>query len=146
MDVKKEAAWAISNATTGGEKKQIDFLLKFNPLPALINLLDSSDIKIIKVILEGLENILENGEISEELHNKNTYVLQIEKAGGLEKLEKLQQHPNDEIYESAIKILERFFGAEEDIYNDQENADIISKNQSINLQIPECNFMDPDQI
>ena len=146
FDVKKEAAWAISNATTGGEKKQIDFLLKFNPLPALINLLDSSDIKIIKVILEGLENILENGEISEELHNKNTYVLQIEKAGGLEKLEKLQQHPNDEIYESAIKILERFFGAEEDIYNDQENADIISKNQSINLQIPECNFMDPDQI
>jgi len=140
LDVKKEAAWAISNATTGGKKEQIDFLLELNPLPPLLNLLDSSDVRIIKVILEGLTNILEIGENFERLDNKNDYVFQIEKAGGLEKLENLQQHPNDEIYENAIKILERFFGAEEETGTDKDNGNIITDNTSKNVQIPLCEF------
>lgn len=140
LDVKKEAAWAISNATTGGKKEQIDFLLELNPLPPLLNLLDSSDVRIIKVILEGLTNILEIGENFERVDNKNDYVFQIEKAGGLEKLENLQQHPNDEIYENAIKILERFFGAEEETGTDKDNGNIITDNTSKNVQIPLCEF------
>ena len=110
MDVKKEAAWAISNTTTGGTKEQIDYLIECNSISPLVKLLDSSDVRIIKVILEGLENILEIGERSKSEDSKNPYVSVIENSGGLEKIENLQQHSNDEIYEQAIKILEVFLG------------------------------------
>ena len=140
MDVKKEAAWAISNATTGGTNEQIEYLIKCNPLPSLIKLLDSTDVRIIKVILEGLENILETGEQLKLAYGKNLYVAPIEQAGGLEKIENLQQHPNDEIYESAVKILERFFDAEEENSSELE-SEIKSTNLSLsNIQIPECKF------
>lgn len=139
-DVKKEAAWAISNATTGGKKDQVDYLVKLNSINPLVKLLDSTDSRIIKVILEGLENILEIGEQSCLSGCENSYTTIIEQAGGLEKIENLQQHPNDEIYENAIKILERFFGAEEELLSGS-NCDLNNQNvQPSEVQIPHCNF------
>ena len=145
MDVKKEAAWAISNATTGGTKEQIDYLIECNSISPLVKLLDSSDVRIIKVILEGLENILEIGERSKSEDSKNPYVSVIENSGGLEKIENLQQHSNDEIYEQAIKILEVFFGAEEDVLNDSHFENNAIEFNNLDQQIPTCNFKSIDQ-
>lgn len=140
MDVKKEAAWAIANATTGGTSEQIDYLIKCNPIPSLIKLLESTDERIIKVILEGLENILETGEKMKLAHGKNLYVSPIGQAGGLEKIENLQQHPDDTIYESAVRILERFFDAQEETSSELE-SEIKSTGLPVSdIQIPECKF------
>jgi importin subunit alpha-1 len=139
-DVKKEAAWVISNATTGGTKEQVDYFIKCNSIPPLIRLLDSTDVRIIKVILEGLENILEIGEKFKLSNNKNPYTFVLEESGGLEKIENLQQHPNDEIYEHAVKILESFFGAEEGISIESGSEYEELNTKSNNSQIPECNF------
>eukprot|EP00967_Tisochrysis_lutea_P121942 scaffold201384_cov18-Tisochrysis_lutea.AAC.1 len=58
FDIKKEAAWAISNATSGGSAEQIRQLVSYNCIRPLCELLTVNDVRIITVALEGLENIL----------------------------------------------------------------------------------------
>ena len=48
----------------------------------------------------------------------STYVAEAE---GLNKIEELQQHSNNDIYEKCIKILETFFGVDEE----EEMANIV---------------------
>lgn len=58
FDVKKEAAWAISNATYGGSPSQVKYLVQCGCIQPLCMLLDAQDVKIIEVSLDGLEQIL----------------------------------------------------------------------------------------
>lgn len=58
FDIKKEAAWAISNATSGGTGDQIKYLVTQNCIKPLCDLLTCADPRIVVVALEGLENIL----------------------------------------------------------------------------------------
>lgn len=58
FDIRKEAAWAISNATSGGTQEQIKFLVQAGCIKPLCDLLTCADVRIITVALEGLENIL----------------------------------------------------------------------------------------
>lgn len=58
FDIKKEAAWAISNATSGGNPEQIKLLVEAGCIRPLCDLLVCFDPRIITVALEGLENIL----------------------------------------------------------------------------------------
>jgi Atypical Arm repeat/Armadillo/beta-catenin-like repeat len=58
FDIKKEAAWAISNATSGGTSDQIKYLVSQGAVKPLCDLLTCSDVRIVTVALEGLENIL----------------------------------------------------------------------------------------
>jgi importin subunit alpha-1 len=57
-DIRKEAAWAISNATSGGSPDQLRYLLSQNCIPPLCELLVCADVRIIVVALEALENLL----------------------------------------------------------------------------------------
>lgn len=57
----QEAAWAISNATSGGKPEQIKYLVQQGCIPPLCDLLEVHDAKIVTVALEGLENILKVG-------------------------------------------------------------------------------------
>lgn len=58
FDIKKEAAWAISNATSGGRHDQIKYLVASGAIKPLCDLLTCSDPRIVTVALEGIENIL----------------------------------------------------------------------------------------
>lgn len=64
FDIKKEAAWAISNATSGGTAEQIKYLVEAGCIPPLCDLLTTFDPRIITVALEGLENILKVGSVA----------------------------------------------------------------------------------
>ncbi|CAL5413064.1 unnamed protein product [Camellia sinensis] len=117
FDIKKEAAWAISNATSGGTHEQIKYLVGQGCIKPLCDLLVCPDPRIITVCLEGLENILKVGEVEKNLGNSgdvNYYAQLIDDAEGLEKIENLQSHDNNEIYEKAVKILETYWLEEED--------------------------------
>ena len=116
FDIRKEAAWAISNATSGGTPAQIKFLVQQACIPPLCDLLTVADAKIVTVALEGLENILKVGEQEGKQipggHNQMaTYIAEAE---GLTKIEALQQHDNNDIYAKAIKILETYFGVDDE--------------------------------
>jgi importin subunit alpha-1 len=109
FDIKKEAAWAISNATSGGTHEQIKYLVNQGCIKPLCDLLTCPDPRIVTVSLEGLENILKAGEAEEV----NLYAQYIDEAEGLEKIENLQTHDNNEIYVKAVKILESYWMEEE---------------------------------
>jgi HEAT repeat protein len=113
FDIRKEAAWAISNATSGGNAQQIMFLVSQGCIRPLCDLLTTSDPKIVTIALEALENILRVGE-EQANGGQNQMALYISEADGLTKIEDLQQHSNNDIYEKCIKILEGYFGVEED--------------------------------
>ncbi|KAJ6323350.1 hypothetical protein OIU76_010795 [Salix suchowensis] len=117
FDIKKEAAWAVSNATSGGTHEQIKFLVSQGCIKPLCDLLVCPDPRIVTVSLEGLENILKIGEAEKNLGNSgdaNFYAQMIDDAKGLEKIENLQSHDNNEIYEKAVKILETYWLEEDD--------------------------------
>jgi importin subunit alpha-1 len=113
-DIRKEAAWAVSNATSGGTPDQIRYLVEQGCVRPLVELLDASDPRVILVSLEGIENILRSGaqgETASDQFYDNPYVRYVMAADGIEKLERLQNHANMEIYERSIRILEDYFNA-----------------------------------
>lgn len=116
FDVKKEAAWAISNATSGGTPGQIKYLVEQGCIEPLCNLLGVHDARIVSVALEGLENILRVGQKEKDTSGAefNDYARAIEAVGGLDRIEALQQHSNQEVYEKAVRILEVFFMADDE--------------------------------
>jgi len=115
FDIRKEAAWAISNATSGGNPHQLKFLVSQGCIRPLCDLLTVNDAKIVSIALEGLENILKVGESeAKETGTHNLMGTYVAEAEGLNKIEELQQHENNEIYEKCIKILETYFGGEDD--------------------------------
>mmetsp|Transcript_588 Transcript_588/g.1321 ORF Transcript_588/g.1321 Transcript_588/m.1321 type:complete len:546 (-) Transcript_588:4676-6313(-) len=116
FDIKKEAAWAISNATSGGTADQIRVLVNAGCIKPLCELLTVNDTRIITVALEGLENILKIGEQMKKMpgsNGNNPFAQMIEDAEGLDKIESLQDHPNEDLYEKAVHILETYFDVDE---------------------------------
>ena len=128
---RKEAAWAITNASSGGTAEQIKFLVQQGCIPPLCDLLTVMDSKIVQVRLDsrkseswifllqvalnGLENILRLGEQEVKTTGAaNPYAVIIEEVFGLDKIEFLQSHENMEIYQKAFDIIERYFGTEEE--------------------------------
>mmetsp|Transcript_18048 Transcript_18048/g.46637 ORF Transcript_18048/g.46637 Transcript_18048/m.46637 type:complete len:539 (+) Transcript_18048:91-1707(+) len=118
FDIKKEAAWSISNATSGGSPEQIGYLVKQGCIKPLCDLLIVADARLITVALEGIENILKAGEL--EMNNnpaqfpQNPYTQFVDEAEGLDKLEGLQSHQNEDVYKKAVHILEQYFGIDDD--------------------------------
>ena len=76
-------------------------------------MLSSDDGQVLTVILEGFQQILRFGQVDVGKGGTNPYALEIEEAGGLDALEKLQHHPNGDIYQQAFKIIDDFFQEEE---------------------------------
>lgn len=74
------------------------------------------DSKIVQVALNGLENILRLGEqeANQSGTGINPYCSLIEEAYGLDKIEFLQSHENQEIYQKAFDLIEHYFGVEDD--------------------------------
>ncbi|KAM3392311.1 hypothetical protein ACQJBY_013437 [Aegilops geniculata] len=113
-DVKKEAAWAISNAASGGSSDQIQYLVSRGCLEPLCNVLKYQDVDLVYTCLEGLQNILEEGEIGKQGNESamNPYAQFILENGGLDNLEDLQDFDNDAVYKLAMKLLERYWDEE----------------------------------
>ena len=106
----KEAAWAVTNLTSGGTVDQIVFLCMSGALKPFCDLLDAADEKVIVVVLDGLTNILAAAHKQGETEK---VCVMIEECEGLDKIEGLQNHENETVYKKALEIIETFF-AEED--------------------------------
>ncbi|KAL8167796.1 hypothetical protein V2J09_009295 [Rumex salicifolius] len=113
----QEAACAFSNATCGGSHEQIKFLVGQGCINPLCDLLVCPDPRIITVCLQALGNILKVGESEKTLGRTgdvNLYAQLIEGADGLEKMESLQSHDNNDIYDKAVNFLETYCMEEEE--------------------------------
>nr|UXY88325.1 importin alpha [Cryptomonas curvata] len=139
VDVKKEAAWALSNAASGGNPDHISYLVKQGCIKPMLDLLNSADNRLTQVLLEAIELILKAGKIKNKDSSTNEYVKIIEQVGGLEKLENLQHHKNNNIYEISLRILEKYFEAE-DLHHDSDFMLESIQTSQTNQQIPNCAF------
>lgn len=103
----KEAAWAVSNFTVGGTPEQVSYLISQGAIPAMCGLLSCKDTTTIQVTLDGLGNMLKMAGPESDIISTA-----IEEAGGLDKIEKLQHHSNEDIYKLAYTIIDKFFTSE----------------------------------
>jgi hypothetical protein len=137
---KKEACWAISNATSGGLHKpeQIKYLVSQGCIKPLCDLLECMDNKIIQVALDGLENILKVGDQEKVATNGiNQFALFIEEAGGMDKINALQIHDNVDIYKKAYQIIDKYFSEEDD--EDATLAPTVDENTGAFVFQPDVN-------
>ncbi|KAH6940011.1 hypothetical protein HPB50_024013 [Hyalomma asiaticum] len=109
FQTQKEAAWAISNLTISGTKAQVSYLVEQGVVPPLCNLLTVRDPQVVQVVLDGLNNIL-------KIAGTQFYAVasSIEECGGLDKIEALQNHENEEIYKLAYEIIDQYFSDDVD--------------------------------
>lgn len=142
FDIKKEAAWAISNSTSGGSPQQVEYLVEAGCIKPMVDLLSVSDAKIIGVALEALDNILKVGKNkSQEVGMaENPFATLVEQADGLSKIEALQEDPNEEVYQKAMKILENYFPLEDDGIQDDNNNAQAAGFQPFGAQMPQGGF------
>lgn len=121
-EVRKEAAWVISNICTGGGSKHIEQIVELGAIEAIISTLDVADSKVVSVALEAIDAILKTGE---SLNKLNGYISFVDEADGIDKIESLQEHENDGIYEKAIAIIEKYFGSDDGL-EDENLAPAVS--------------------
>lgn len=109
FQTKKEAAWAVSNVTISGTAEQVAYLVQQGILPPFCQLLGVRDSQVVQVVLDGLNNILRMaGDESSAICRI------IEECGGLDKIEALQQHENEDIYRLAYEIIDHYFSSATD--------------------------------
>ena len=100
----REAVWAVTNMSISGSNAQVAVLLDNGVIEPLCRLLTMDDPQIIQVALDGINNILKSsGE------RQTTVAEAIEMCGGLDDIEKLQNHENDGIYGLAYEIIDNYF-------------------------------------
>ena len=111
-EVRKEASWVVANIASVGKAHHVHQLAAAGAVSALCELLDVGDVKCLNMAMETIETILKND-------SDGKYVQLVDEAGGIDKLESLQHHENEEVYTRSVRILETFFGAEDE--NESEN-------------------------
>ncbi|KAK7337631.1 hypothetical protein VNO77_18214 [Canavalia gladiata] len=116
FNIRKEAAWAIANATsTGSDDQQIKVLVYQGCIQPLCDLLVCADPKIVRVCLEGLENILYVGEADKDDDGVNLFAQMVHQCGGLDNIEFLLTYNKSENYERSMAFVERFWSEEFDL-------------------------------
>ena len=109
-DVRKEAVWVVSNIATAAKDSHLLALLKMNALKPLVQTLEVQDDKVTMCAIEALEVFLKFDSKRSDLDLLNI----IADCGGIDALETLQEHSNEDIYSKAVELIEAYFGGEEE--------------------------------
>lgn len=107
----KESVWVVTNFTSGGNSEQVRLLCQAGVIKNLCDLLTCNDDRIVNVLLDGLQNILIHAE---KLNCLESAVDLIEECDGLDKIEALQNSPNESIYQAAYRLIDTYFSDEDD--------------------------------
>ncbi len=109
-DVRKEAVWVVSNIATAAKSPHLLQLLNMNALKPLVQTLEVQDDKVTMCALEALEVFLKLDSARDDLDLLNV----VADCGGVESLETLQEHSNEDVYQKAVDLIETYFGGEEE--------------------------------
>lgn len=84
------------------------FYKNYSILEYYVNLIMCDDAKTIEIALECLYQILSVGEKIKG-KEKNPLVLDIFNLNAVDKLEKLQYHDSEQVYENVSNLLQKYF-------------------------------------
>lgn len=113
-EARKEAVWVLSNITSSGNEYFLKSLVTNKAIPALCSVLTLNDSKITMLALDAIESMLVMANRTDMLIQ---YVSYLEEAGGIEKLEELQEHASDDVYQKALHLIVTYFGEEQENEN-----------------------------
>ena len=88
-------------------------------LKPFCDLLAAKDDKTVGVVLDGVTNILATAE---KLGETDKVAMMVEECGGLDRIEALQSHENEQIYHKALQIIETFFPDGEQVISNIETS------------------------
>jgi len=110
--VRKEAVWALTNLINSGNASQTTLTLNSGGVEALCSMLDCPDATICETAMNGLHSLCSKESL------RRTAVLKIEECGGLDKIEQLQQHENENVYQMSFCLIDRFFSDTSNDYDE----------------------------
>ena len=125
-EVKKEAAWVLANILHGFAAEPNAYnaqraatLVQLGAIAPMVKMLEVNDAAMQKLMLEAVGTLLDAGETLQKAKGgENPFLVAFDEAEGVDKLESLQTHTNEEVYQKAVDLLDKFFGEEGD---DDEN-------------------------
>jgi len=103
VDLRKEAFYACANALDGGSVEQVYYLIELGIVIPFCDALTSRDHGTLVVVLEGLAAIF---KAAKKIEDCLKVVHIIESCGGVQKLELLKEHSNNEVVSAALKVLD----------------------------------------
>ncbi len=109
-NVKKECIYILSNIAGSKKYEHVEYIFNLGAIKALCDTMSVAREcpKTIKTVLNAIYNILDTGKDGIKFSD---YINQVEEYG-LDLIEDLQNHPNQQIYEKAVSIIDNFFGEE----------------------------------
>ena len=116
-EVKIECLWVIGSISSCGTEVQLQKLVKSNVIPYLCQNLEFYDPKTILMILDSIDNILIAGD-----RLCDDYRTIFHEYDGIEFIESLQTHINDDVYRRSVEIIEFHFGGGDDD-DEEDDAD-----------------------
>jgi importin subunit alpha-1/8 len=108
----REAVWAVTNITSGGTNEQIIQMIETYPIiKPYCELLSAKDSRTVEVVLNGLQALF---RVAEQVNGLSNFCIMMEEIGAVDKLEALQNHENQEIYEKAYQLIDTYFSEGEE--------------------------------
>lgn len=108
----REAVWAITNITSGGSNEQVIMMIEKYPIiKPYCDLMLAKDTRTVEVVLNGLQTLF---RVADSVNGLANFCIMLEEIGAVDKLEALQNHENQEIYDKAYQIIETYFGDNEE--------------------------------
>jgi hypothetical protein len=122
FEVKKEAAWVVANIMHSFASEPTNVhcaqraatLVQLGVIPAMVSMLEVNDPAMQKLMLEAVGTLFAAGELLGASKGSNPFIVPFDEAEGIDKLEALQEHSNEDIYQKAVTLLEKYFGEEGD--------------------------------
>ena len=121
FDVKKEAGWVVANAMHSYQSEPgaraaaiVARLVELGCIAPMVSMLEANDATMQKLMLDAMTNMMAAGKELGASKGVNVFAVAMDEAEGIDALEKLQEHENEEVYSKAVHLLEEYFGAEEE--------------------------------
>lgn len=137
-DVRAEAIWAINNIAASGNDSHVVGMVYFGVIEGLCDSLPLPNTELLILVLDTLSSILAVGKRQEK-----AWDVILDEVGGLEKIEQLQNHRIEAVYEKAASIIRDYFSGEQEEENvKDENIAPFSKGDCFAFGIRQKLFHD----
>jgi len=116
-----EAAWVIYNISSGGTTEQACTLFRYGALTNICRLLNNNrDPRVLLLVMDIIGLML---SIADKMGQLEQATVIVEECGGLDNVEQLQNHENEEVYQKALKLVEKYFTEMEEVGDVGANGD-----------------------